>query len=62
VPTAATAEVALPGVRAGQRVRVDDAPVTARPLPAVDGPPGGLAAGTAAVRVGPGWHLVSTAR
>jgi hypothetical protein len=61
VPTAATAEVALPGVRAGQRVRVDDAQVTARPLPAVDGPPGGLAAGTAAVRVGPGWHLVSTA-
>jgi len=54
--------VALPGVRAGQRVWVDDAQETARPLPAAGGPPGGLAAGAAAVRVGPGWHLVSTAR
>ena len=50
----------LPGVRAGQRVLVDDDLVTARALPAADGLPGGLAAGTAAVRVAPGWHLVST--
>jgi alpha-L-rhamnosidase len=32
VPATATAEVALPGVRAGQRVWVDGSPVTARPL------------------------------
>ncbi len=60
VPTTATAEVVLPGVRAGQRVLVDDDLVTARALPAADGLPGGLAAGAAAVRVAPGWHLVST--
>jgi Bacterial alpha-L-rhamnosidase 6 hairpin glycosidase domain/Bacterial alpha-L-rhamnosidase C-terminal domain/Bacterial alpha-L-rhamnosidase concanavalin-like domain len=61
VPATATAEVVLPGVRAGQRVLVDDDLVTARALPAADGLPGGLAAGAAAVRVAPGWHLVSTA-
>jgi alpha-L-rhamnosidase len=61
VPTTATAQVVLPGVRAGQRVWVDGAPVTARSLQAADGTTGGLAAGTAAVPAGPGWHEVSTA-
>jgi alpha-L-rhamnosidase len=57
VPATATAEVALPGVRAGQRVWVDGTQVTARPLPPADAP----AAEAAAVPVASGWHRVSTA-
>ena len=65
VPATATAEVALPGVRAGQRVWVDGTPVTARPLPAGSTaaagiPAAGAVAGLAVVPVSSGWHHVST--
>jgi alpha-L-rhamnosidase len=67
VPATATAEVALPGVRAGQRVWVDGVAVTASVMPGGDaepgaGPPAGdSAAGLAVVPVGSGWHRVATA-
>jgi hypothetical protein len=66
VPVTATAEVALPGVRAGQRVWVDGAARTAEPLAggaAADDAAGNSAsqAGVAAVSVSSGWHTVSTA-
>ncbi|HEX4093143.1 MAG TPA: family 78 glycoside hydrolase catalytic domain [Trebonia sp.] len=65
VPATASAEVALPGVRAGQRVWVDGTPVTARPLPAADtagpvaSPAVSYAAGLAVVPVSSGWHHIS---
>lgn len=62
VPATATAQVALPGVRAGQRVWVDGTPVTARPLPA--GGPASTASpasGLAVVPVSSGWHEIATA-
>jgi alpha-L-rhamnosidase len=66
VPVTATAEVALPGVSAGQRVWVDGAARTAELL--ADGAAAGDAAGNgssqagaAAVSVSSGWHTVSTA-
>jgi alpha-L-rhamnosidase len=66
VPATATAEVALPGVHAGQRVWVDGVPETAGVLPAGDsagsGPPASdSGAGLAVVPVGSGWHRVATA-
>jgi hypothetical protein len=65
VPATATAEVALPGVRAGQRVWVDGAPVTAGVMPGDDTASataaGNSAAGLAVVAVGSGWHQVATA-
>jgi hypothetical protein len=64
VPATATAEVAPPGVRAGQRVWVDGAPVTARALPASEltaADQGTAAAGLAVVTVGSGPHEVSAA-
>ena len=60
VPVTATAVVALPGVRAGQRVWVDGAAVTARPLPA-DGAATGPAAGLPVVTVTSGWHRITLA-
>jgi alpha-L-rhamnosidase len=60
VPVTVTAEVALPGVSAGQRVWVDGTARTAEPLADGDGSSG--QAGVAAVRVSSGWHQVSTAR
>jgi alpha-L-rhamnosidase len=60
VPATATAEVSLPGVRAGQRVWVDGAARTAA-LPADDDTaPAGPGAGLAVVTVGSGWHRIST--
>jgi alpha-L-rhamnosidase len=61
VPATATAEVALPGVRAGQRVWVDGVPRTAAARPASAVQPGAAAAGLAVVTVGSGWHQVATA-
>jgi alpha-L-rhamnosidase len=61
VPATATAEVALPGVRAGQRVWVDGLPRRAAALPAGSAQPGDAAAGLAVVTVGSGWHRVATA-
>ncbi len=62
VPATATAEVALPGVRAGQRVWVDGAAVTATALPRADAAAAGPGAGAAAVvPVGSGSHEVATA-
>jgi alpha-L-rhamnosidase len=67
VPATAAAEVALPGVRAGQRVWVDGVAVTASAMPGGDtapgaGPPAGdSAAGLAVVPVGSGWHRVAAA-
>jgi alpha-L-rhamnosidase len=61
VPATATAEVALPGVRAGQRVWVDGAQVTAAAPPDGDTAAGGPDAGLAIVPVGSGWHRVATA-
>jgi hypothetical protein len=60
VPATATAEVSLPGVRAGQHVWVDGAERTAA-LPPDDTAPAGADAGLAVVTVGSGWHRVSTA-
>ena len=59
VPVTATAEVALPGVSAGQRVWVDGTARTAGPLADGDGSTG--QAGVAVVSVSSGWHQVSTA-
>lgn len=59
IPATATAEVALPGVRAGQRVWVDGTPETARDLPAGAGPDGS-AANVAVVMVDSGWHRIAT--
>jgi len=66
VPATATAEVALPGVHAGQRVWVDGVPETAGVLPAGDSAGSGTPAsdsdaGLAVVPVGSGWHRVATA-
>ena len=64
VPATATAEVALPGVRAGQRVWVDGTAVTARALPAsglTAADAATAAAGLAVVTVGSGSHQVTTA-
>jgi alpha-L-rhamnosidase len=61
VPATATAEVALPGVRAGQRVWVDGTPQVASALPPGAAQPGAAVAGLAVVTVGSGWHRVSTA-
>jgi len=60
VPATATAQVSLPGVRAGQRVWVDGVAHTAAPLPD-DTAAGGPGAGLPVVTVGSGWHQVSTA-
>ena len=69
VPATSTAEVMLPGVKAGQRVWVDGTPRTTAALPASlaagdsqDGTSaaGAAAAGLGAVPVGSGWHTVST--
>jgi alpha-L-rhamnosidase len=62
VPATATAQVALPGVRAGQRVWVDGQPRTAALLPDDDTGPVPTTAGLAVVPVGSGWHQVATAR
>jgi Bacterial alpha-L-rhamnosidase 6 hairpin glycosidase domain/Bacterial alpha-L-rhamnosidase C-terminal domain/Bacterial alpha-L-rhamnosidase concanavalin-like domain len=59
VPVSATAQVALPGVHAGQRVYVDGSARTAASAPA-DGPAGAADAGIAVVSVGSGSHTVST--
>jgi Bacterial alpha-L-rhamnosidase 6 hairpin glycosidase domain/Bacterial alpha-L-rhamnosidase C-terminal domain/Bacterial alpha-L-rhamnosidase concanavalin-like domain len=64
VPPTATAQVALPGVRAGQRVWVDGVAHTAQSLPvsgADDSAAGDSGAGLAVVSVAPGWHQVSNA-
>jgi alpha-L-rhamnosidase len=65
VPATATAEVALPGVRAGQVVWVDGTPRRAAAWPAgstsATAQPGAAAAGLAVVAVGSGWHRVATA-
>ena len=74
VPATATAEVALPGVVAGQRVWVDGQPRTAEPLTAAEGDTAAAVpatagdpstdttgqAGLAVVPVTSGWHRVST--
>jgi alpha-L-rhamnosidase len=57
VPATSTAEVALPGVRPGQRVWVDGTARTATAAPAADGT---AAAGAAVVTVGSGRHQVAT--
>jgi Bacterial alpha-L-rhamnosidase 6 hairpin glycosidase domain/Bacterial alpha-L-rhamnosidase C-terminal domain/Bacterial alpha-L-rhamnosidase concanavalin-like domain len=64
VPATATAAVALPGVRAGQRVWVDGTAVTAKALPAAEltaADDGTGAAGLAVVTVSSGPHRVSAA-
>lgn len=58
VPATATAQVALPGVRAGQAVYVDGRSVTAS---AAADAPAGSGSGLAVVTVGSGSHQVSTA-
>ena len=60
MPTTATAEVALPGVSAGQHVWVDGTPQRASARPAGAAQPGAAAAGLAVVAVGSGWHQVAT--
>jgi Bacterial alpha-L-rhamnosidase 6 hairpin glycosidase domain/Bacterial alpha-L-rhamnosidase C-terminal domain/Bacterial alpha-L-rhamnosidase concanavalin-like domain len=61
VPATATAEVALPGVSAGQRVWVDGTPQVAAARPAGAAQPGAGTGGLAVVTVGSGWHQVATA-
>jgi alpha-L-rhamnosidase len=56
LPATATGQVALPGVRAGQRVWVDGAARTT-----AAGKAGTAAAGLAVVAVGSGWHKVASA-
>ncbi len=65
IPTTATAQVALPGVRAGQTVDVDGQPVTASALaPSAQSSPSPLApqdgATVAAVPVPSGTHTITT--
>jgi alpha-L-rhamnosidase len=63
VPATATAEVALPGVRPGQRVWVDGTAVTATALPASGlsaADAGTAVAGLAVVAVSSGTHTVTT--